>query len=86
MTISKERITISTTSAVISLILGIGAIFAIFYNAKADASDRVNDISQRVTKLETSVPAIEEDIKDIKEAVKDVPTLVHLVKKAYPNY
>lgn len=86
MIISRNEIKISTTNAVISLILGISAIFWIFYGAKADAVDRINDVSQRVTTVEANDKRYDSDITAIKEAVAEVPTLVKMVKRAYPNY
>lgn len=86
MTISKSEIKISTANAVIGLILGIGSVFFVFYNAKAQESDKTDAVSQRVTKLEAIVPLIQSDVKDIKTATNDVPNLVRMIKRAYPNY
>jgi hypothetical protein len=76
MTITKEHITIKTTTSVIGLILSIGAIFAIFYNAKADASDRVNDVSQRVAKLEATSPEINRRLENIEGSLQTLNSAV----------
>lgn len=86
MTISKEKLEISTVNAVIGMILGIGAIFAIFYNVQAATAKSINDVSERVIVVETKNQQYDKDIADIKEKVQEVPTLVRMVKHAYPNY
>lgn len=86
MTISKEKIEITTASAVIALIIGIGTIFGIFYNAKADTENKIDGVSERTAKLEAVVPLIQANVAKISSDTESVPDLVRLVKHAYPNY
>lgn len=86
MTINRDKIEVSTMNSVIALIVGIASIVAVFYNAKAEASDKVNAVSERVAILETSIPTIKDDIKDIKNSLSSVNELVRMVKSSYPKY
>lgn len=86
MTISKSHVQISTINAAIALVLGIGSIFAIFYNTRASLAEAQSKLSERVAVVETQGQQYTKDIADIKQTIKEVPELVRLVKRAYPNY
>lgn len=79
MTISKEKIEITTANSIIGMIIGIATIIGIF-------SSKIDAVSERTAKLETAVPLIQADVSSIKTSVSNVPDLVRLVKHAYPNY
>lgn len=59
MTISKDKIEISTIKTVVAIVVFTSGILAVFYNSLANASSVSNGISERVTSLEAVVPGDE---------------------------
>ena len=76
MTISKEHIQISTLNAVVGLILGIGAIFAIFYTAQASDKEDITRVSERVARLETTLPEVNRRLENIEGAVQSINSIL----------
>ncbi len=82
MTISKEKLELSTLSAGISLILIIAGVLGIFYNAKADVVDRISSISQRVATQEQKTSDTDARLSRIETKLDGILTSL----RANPNY
>lgn len=76
MTISKDKIVISTLNSTIALIIGIGSIFAIFYNSKADAEGQISNLSERLARVETVTPLVEKRLDSLDKRLETMQGLL----------
>ena len=80
MVISKSQIQVTTINAILALVLGIGAIFAIFYNAQASNVKAVSEVSERVVKLETTIPELNRRLGGIEGNIQTITSVVLKLK------
>lgn len=65
VTLTKEKIEVSTVSAAVGLVISVASLLAVFYNAQASTADAVSKVSERVATQEQKSKDVEASLTRI---------------------